>query len=194
MTVTVKSLMRCGFRIVYGYTESDEISLLFNPEENTFGRKVRKINTTLAGEASATFSMALGTVATFDCRVIPLPNKERVVDYFMWRQEDSHRNSLNTYCYWMLRKDGLNQYEATKELKGRDVSFKNELLFKKGINYNDLPAWQKRGTGIYFRDTVKEGYDPIKRKVVTAKRRELHVDFDIPFGDDYSKFILSLLE
>ncbi len=52
----------------------------------------------------------------------------------------------------------------------------------------------KRGTGIYFRDTVKEGYDPIKRKVVTAKRRELHVDFDIPFGDDYSKFILSLLE
>ena len=28
MTETVKSLMNVGFRIVYGYTESDEISLL----------------------------------------------------------------------------------------------------------------------------------------------------------------------
>ncbi len=26
------SVMECGFRIVYGYTESDEISLLFHPD------------------------------------------------------------------------------------------------------------------------------------------------------------------
>ena len=49
MIHTTKALMDCGFRIVYGYTDSDEISLLFAPDENTFGRKVRKINTTLAG-------------------------------------------------------------------------------------------------------------------------------------------------
>ena len=60
MVETVKSVMGCGFRIVYGYTESDEISLLFHAEEPSFGRKVRKINTTLAGEASAAFSLALG--------------------------------------------------------------------------------------------------------------------------------------
>ncbi|MDE6750708.1 MAG: tRNA(His) guanylyltransferase Thg1 family protein, partial [Lachnospiraceae bacterium] len=41
MVETVKSLMNVGFRIVYGYTESDEISLLFHPEDRTFGRKVR---------------------------------------------------------------------------------------------------------------------------------------------------------
>ena len=99
MVETVKSLMNVGFRIVYGYTESDEISVLFHHDDNTFGRKVRKINTTLAGEASAAFSLALGQAATFDCRVIPLPNKSRVADYFVWRQEDSHRNSLNAHCY-----------------------------------------------------------------------------------------------
>jgi tRNA(His) 5'-end guanylyltransferase len=49
MTDAVKSLMNSGFKIVYGYTESDEISLLFHPDEDTFSRKVRKINTTLAG-------------------------------------------------------------------------------------------------------------------------------------------------
>ncbi len=194
MIKTVKSLMGCGFRIVYGYTESDEISLLFHSEENTFGRKVRKINTILAGEASAAFSIALGIVSVFDCRVIPLPNKERVADYFMWRQEDAHRNSLNSYCYWILRREGLDQNEADKELKGKDVSFKNEMLFQKGINYNDLPEWQKRGVGVYFKDIVKDGYDPIKKEAVTAKRRELYVDLNIPSGEDYNSFILSFLK
>ena len=36
--------MTCGFNIIYGYTESDEISLLFHPNENTFNRKQRKLN------------------------------------------------------------------------------------------------------------------------------------------------------
>ena len=53
MVETVKTLLNVGFRIVFGYTESDEISLLFHPKDRTFGRKVRKINTTLAGEATA---------------------------------------------------------------------------------------------------------------------------------------------
>ena len=39
MTATVRHLMDCGFRVVYGYTQSDEISLLFHPDEDAFGRK-----------------------------------------------------------------------------------------------------------------------------------------------------------
>ena len=80
MVYTVEALMDCGFRIVYAYTESDEISLLFDVEEDAFGRKVRKYNSTLAGEASAVFSLELGRVATFDCRMVPLPNIEKVED------------------------------------------------------------------------------------------------------------------
>ena len=101
MTDTVKSLMESGFKIVYGYTESDEISLLFHPSEDTFSRKVRKINTTLAGEASAAFSLNIGQIATFDSRVVPLPDKKRVGDYFRWRQEDSLRNALQ--IFWLKR-------------------------------------------------------------------------------------------
>ena len=56
MVNTVKALMDCGFRVVYGFTESDEISLLFHTDEDTFGRKVRKFNSILAGTASAAFS------------------------------------------------------------------------------------------------------------------------------------------
>ena len=193
MISTVKALMNAGFRIIYGYTESDEISLLFHPADNTFGRKVRKINTTLAGEASAAFSLALGQVATFDCRVIPLPSMDRVADYFIWRQEDSHRNSLNAHCYWALRKEGVSALKATSLLEGMSIPDKNELLFQKGINYNDLPAWQKRGTGVAFREVQKEGYNPVKKEKVFTVRRELAVDYDLPLGDDYRQYILKLL-
>jgi tRNA(His) guanylyltransferase len=53
MIETVKHLMNCGVRIVYGYTQSDEISLLLHPNETSFNRKERKLNSILPGEASA---------------------------------------------------------------------------------------------------------------------------------------------
>lgn len=189
MKQTVYYLMNCGFRIVYGYTESDEISLLFHPDDNTFGRKVRKINTTLAGEASAAFSLALGQVATFDCRVIPLPNLERVRDYFVWRQEDAHRNSLNAHCYWALRKEGMGKEEATQMLSGKSVAYKNELLLEKGIDYNDLPNWQKRGMGVYFKEVEKDGYNPVTKETVKTTRRELHTEYDLKLGEEYGEWV-----
>jgi len=125
MVDTVKELLdSSGFNIVYGYTESDEISLLFHKDDDTFGRKARKINTTLAGEASAFFSLKLGQKAAFDCRVVPLPNIDRVKDYFAWRQEDSHRNSLNAWAYWTLRKEGKSVEEATAAVEGKSVAEK----------------------------------------------------------------------
>ena len=190
MENTVKALMDCGFNVVYGYTQSDEISLLFHPEENSFGRKVRKYNSVLAGVASASFSLQLGQQAVFDCRVVPLPTVERVQDYFLWRQEDAHRNALNSHCYWMLRKEGASVRAATGQLKGQTVAYKNELLFQHGINFNELPAWQKRGIGLYWKQVEREGYNPIKKEKVVTLRRELTTDYDLPLGEEYAKFIV----
>jgi len=183
MVATTKDLMEnSGFRIVYGYTESDEISLLFHPKDNTFGRKVRKINTILAGRASAYFSSQVGEIVTFDCRVAPLPNIDCVYDYFAWRQEDAHRNSLNGYAYWTLRQDGMSKRTATSELKNKGISFKNELLFKHNINYNDVPAWQKRGMGLYYAEKEVKGYNPMTKEEVLTTRKELSVDYDLNIG------------
>ena len=193
MVDTVKAIMNYGFRIVYGYTESDEISLLFHSEESTFGRKVRKFNSILAGVASASFSMNLGQEAIFDCRMVPLPTIERVREYFLWRQEDAHRNSLNSHCYWMLRKQGKSVSEATKMLEEKTVSFKNELLFGNGINYDSLPSWQKRGIGIYWDNDAKEGLNPITANGETAEKRALITDYEIPLGSEYADFVSSFL-
>ena len=194
MVETVKQLMDCGFRVVYGYTESDEISLLFYPEEDTFGRKVRKYNSILAGVASAVFSLQLGQQAVFDCRMIPLPNKELVQDYFLWRQEDANRNALNSWCYWTLRKEGLSVAEATSTVSGKSVAFKNELLFERGINYDKLPSWQKRGTGIWWDTVEKTGYNPIKQVEEKAIRKILRTEYELPYGAEYAELIGAFLE
>ena len=193
MVHTLEHLMDCGFRIVYGFTESDEISLLFHANDDTFGRKVRKYNSILAGEASFAFSLALGKLAVFDCRMIPLPNVDRVRDYFLWRQEDAHRNSLNSHCYWMLRKEGKSEQEATNQLSGRSVSYKNELLFSRGINYDKLPSWQKRGIGVWKEMYDKVGYDPLKQQIKIAVRMRTKVEYELPLGEEYADLVQGLL-
>lgn len=181
MVETVRGLISdAGMGIIYGYTQSDEISLLFALEAEVFGRKVRKLNSVLAGTASALFSLQLGKPAVFDCRICPLPNKELVKDYFRWRMEDAHRNCLNSWCYWTLRKEGKNATEASAELEGKSIAWKNEFLFQRGINFNDLPIWQKRGVGVYWRNYEKMGHNPITNEDVTAVRREVYADFEIP--------------
>ena len=193
MVATTEHLMNCGFRCVYGYTQSDEISLLFHPEIDTFDRKLRKYDSILAGEASAKFSLLLGSHAAFDCRISQLPNENLVRDYFRWRNEDAHRNALNGYCYWQLRKDGASATQATKRLNKMSVADKNELLFQYGINFNDVPNWQKRGTGLYWESFSKAGFNPKTGQAVNAERRRVKIDYDLPMKDEYSEFILKLL-
>lgn len=194
MIETVKHLMKCGFNVIYGYTESDEISLLFDFNENTFSRKLRKYNSVLAGEASAKFSVLLGDIGAFDCRISQLPRKQDVIDYFRWRNEDAHRNALNAHCYWLLRAKGETASKATKTIEGKSTAFKNELLFENGINFNELPNWQKRGIGLYWGNFDKIGWNPVKQEEVITQRRDIKVDLEIPMGAAYNEFIKMLLD
>ena len=194
MVETVKHLMNCGFNIIYGFTESDEISLLFHYNETMFSRKTRKYISILAGEASGKFSALLGGVGAFDCRLSELPNKQLVEDYFRWRNEDAHRNALNAHCYWRLRKDGFSKNEATSKIEGLSIADKNELLFQYDVNFNELPNWQKRGIGFYWIDTKKEGFNPKTNEKIFTDRRELFVDFELPMREEYNKFITKLMD
>jgi tRNA(His) 5'-end guanylyltransferase len=194
MLATAEHLMAgCGFNIVYGYTQSDEISLLFALEENSFGRKLRKLISVLSGEASARFSLLLGAVAVFDCRISQLPSGDLVVDYFRWRNEDAHRNALNAHGYWLHRKKGQTVGQATAAMKGLSVAQKNELLFQHGVNFNDLPLWQKRGSGLYWEEYERPAENPVTGETVVARRKRVRRDLELPMKDDYSAFLHRLL-
>lgn len=186
MVGTVMHLMKgCGFNIVRGFTESDEISLLLASDSTQFNRKVRKLNSILAGEASAYFSLQLGITACFDCRVIPLPNQERVDDYFSWRQEDANRNALNSWCYWSLREKGYNAADAQNLIKGKSIEEKKELLSQYGIDYDTLPGWQRKGVNVTWKEIEKEGWNPLtKTKTVTTRKELRH---DLKLSEDFPK-------
>lgn len=150
MIETCRHLMRCGFNVIYGYTQSDEISLLFHPREQAFGRLVRKYLSILAGEASARFSLLVGEAVCFDCRIAELPDGDRVVDYFRWRADDAARNCLNAHCYWALRAAGRSEGEAATALAGLGPDARHELLYRAGTQFAELPLWQRRGVGLVW--------------------------------------------
>jgi tRNA(His) 5'-end guanylyltransferase len=116
-----------------------------------------------------------------------------VYDYFHWRQEDAHRNALNAHCYWLLREQGQTMQQATEKLVGMSVSDKNELLFHNGINFNDLPTWQKRGSGVYWEEYEKPAQNPLTGEDVVATRRCLKRDLNLPLKDSYVEFIHDLI-
>lgn len=191
MVATVMHLMKdCGFNIVRGFTESDEISLLLASDSTQFNRKVRKLNSILAGEASAYFSLQLGIPACFDCRIIPLPDQERVDDYFSWRQEDANRNALNSWCYWTLRDKEYNAADAQEIIKGKSIEEKKELLEQYGITYELLPEWQRKGVNVQWHTVEKEGWNPMTQTKTVTTRKELRHNLQWPsdFPRDAYKF------
>lgn len=194
MLETTRHLMDCGFKIIYGYTQSDEISLLFSLAEASFSRKMRKLNSVLSGEASARFSLLLGDIGVFDCRISQLPGRDLVGDYFCWRQEDASRNALNGYCYWSLRKQGKSVSQATRFLSGMSVAEKNELLLSFDITFNDVPGWQKRGIGLYWETYEKPASNPKTGKPVMATRRRIAANLDLTIREEYRAFIAGIID
>ena len=192
MAAVVEHLMGAGFKTLYGYTQSDEISLLFDPAESAFGGKVRKYLSILAGEASGCLSLALGRVAVFDSRLSLLPSVDLVVDYFRWRQEDSRRNALSAYGYWEQRKRGVTATDAARRLDGMSIPDKLAFVAGYGIDFETLPAWQRLGIGILWETYLKEGRDPRTGEAAVASRRRLRRDMDLPGGEAYGRLIRGL--
>jgi tRNA(His) 5'-end guanylyltransferase len=192
MIETARSLLD-RFHGLYAYTESDEISILLPREWDKFDRELEKALSLSAALASAVFTRACGEVVQFDSRVWVGARDEDVIDYFRWRQGDAARCSLNGWCYWTLRSAGQSVSEATRAIHGRSASSKHELLFQHGVNFNDLPLWQRRGTGLYWEQFEKEGFDPIRRVAVHTSRRRMKVDRELPIKADYDVLLARLM-
>jgi len=71
---------------------------------------------------------------------------------------------------------------------------KNELLHTYGINFNDLPTWQKRGIGIYWENEKSTGINPMLKETVEVTRRQLTIQMELPMGDAYNRYIAALIQ
>ncbi len=177
----------------YAYTESDEISVLLPRETGLFGRSLEKLVSISAGIASAVFTSSSGHVVHFDSRLWVGAGSDDVLDYFSWRQADAARCGLNGWAYWALRQGGASAREATRRLEGLDVAAKNELLFRSGINYNEIPVLQRRGVGLRWETYERAGTDPRDGRVTIAQRRRVVVERDLPMKDAYRAWLAAVV-
>ncbi len=60
--------------------------------------------------------------------------------------------------------------------------------------FNDLPAWQKRGIGFYFKQVEKQGMDPRDGSSVSSERRELVTDMELPMNDACASLLCGIMQ
>jgi tRNA(His) guanylyltransferase len=193
MTAAAVALMT-EFAAVYGCTHSDEISVALPPDCGLFGRVLEKLVSVSAGICSATFTAAAGLPAHFDSRVWTGTSVADVADYFSWRQSDAARSALSTWCYWTLRRAGRSARQATAALVGAGTAQQNELLFQHGINFDDIPPWQRHGIGLNWHAREISGTDPRTGGGTTAIRRQLQINDQLPMKDDYRAMVASAIK
>lgn len=129
------------------YVQSDEISLLLTDYETLetqpwFDNSIQKMVSVSASIATLAFNRAfenvfgLDALAVFDSRAFNVP-KEDVVNYFVWRQKDAIRNSVQA----------LGQaHFSQKQLQDQNCTdIKLMLLQEKNINWENLPGANRHG-------------------------------------------------
>ena len=170
MQETMKYLCENIQGCVLGYTQSDEITLILIDYKKLtssafFDYEVQKICSITASMATMVFNKffekniqefsesnecrgldikyldiyreALNKGAMFDARCFNIP-KEEVTNLVYWRQLDATRNSIQ-----MVGQANFSH----KELQNKSCNdIQDMLMTQKGINWNNLPTYQKRGS------------------------------------------------
>ena len=214
MTETMLYLCKNIQGCVLGYTQSDEITLALCDYQNVdtdawFEYNVQKMVSVSAAMATYAFNMVLDNIAAdsfaeagnqrnkttdiimrkrnkgafFDARAFSLPRNE-VVNCFIWRQQDAIRNSIQALAQSLY---------SHNELQGISCNNLQDKMFtEKGVNWNDLTTYQKRGACAVKRMmkkkvTLKDGSSTI------IERPEWIIDLNIPIFTQDRDYINSLL-
>ena len=207
MQETMKYLCENIQGCVLGYTQSDEITLILVDYKKLtssawFDYEVQKICSIAASMATMAFNKffrdnvcdylyenyddqyladyiktlqnAVDKGAMFDARCFNIP-KEEVTNLVYWRQLDASRNSIQ-----MVGQANFSH----KELQNKSCNdIQDMLMTQKGINWNDLPTYQKRGSCCVRNKIVIES-DGVKATAqlrdTSRSENEWIIDTDIP--------------
>ena len=94
---------------------------------------MEKIDSLIAGFLSSAVSLDLARPVSMDCRTIPLC-KDEIEVYLAERQDETWRNHLFSYGFYMLVEEGLSKTEAMERLRGMKEPEIHEVVYQKGIN------------------------------------------------------------
>ena len=161
-----------GFKL--GYIQSDEASFLLTDYDNLltqpcFDNNLNKLVSISGSTMSVFFNDIISKdkidrdLAVFDSRAFNVP-REEVSNYFLWRQKDWNRNSLQMYARSIF---------SHKELHNKNSSEIHEMLHTEGKNWSkDLDGTLKNGTflvktdkGIIERTDILPNYKSVNEVV-----------------------------
>lgn len=234
MQSTMKYLCANIQGCILGYTQSDEITLILTDYKNIdsdawFDYEVEKLCSVSASMTTLAFNQffkenvslykfkaydgiskykdditekyiknldkAVENGAIFDARCFNIP-KEEVTNLLYWRQKDAIRNSIQ-----MVGQAHFSQKELHKKSRN---DIQDMLMTQKGINWNDFPTYQKRGSCCIKEEyAVNDNGDEVEVDCVTdvdepvesvTFRSRWIIDTDIPlFRDENRNYIEKLL-
>lgn len=137
----------------FGFTQSDEISLVFLKElpyeETIFGGKIQKLISVVASMTTAKFNQQRALLlsefkpeqmALFDGRAFQVPNKTEAINYFLWRWQDARKNAISMATRSFFSHNAMYKKSCEEML---------EMLVEVGVDfYSEYPEAFKYGTFI----------------------------------------------
>lgn len=129
----------------FGYTQSDEISLLFIPRgEHWFGGRVQKLTSVMAAMASVEFNKQIARLLpekahlapVFDARAIMYSDPALIPGYFLWRHQDCFRNSISMAAKTWFSHDVL---------QGKSRREQRAMLREVGNPWEEMPVEYRWG-------------------------------------------------
>jgi len=209
MQLTMENLCKEIQGAQMGYTQSDEISIIFTDMQSQdsdiwFGGNIQKIVSIAASIATATFnSLRLQRIlsdpksatydvfkaikenklAQFDARVFSMSQRHEALNAILWRQQDASKNSIQMLARTLF---------SHKECQNKNGSqLQDMMMLEKGVNWNDIDTVKKRGTACYRKIRYcNNNIIPTHNNVnEPTMRTEWFMDKEIPiFSKDWTWF------
>ncbi len=123
-------------------------------------------------------------LAEFDARTFTIPSLTEVCNYFIWRQQDTVRNSISSVAQSLY---------SSKELHGKNMSVQQDMIHEKGQNWNDYPAMQKRGRFVFKKEIDMETEFKGKEFQQSSYKRNKWVSDECPTFTQDQDFLLGFI-
>lgn len=139
----------------FAYIQSDEISILVTDlgvkDQQWFGGEVPKWLSLSASRATWWFNRhfmdwSIGC-AEFDSRVMVLPDRHEVINYFLWRQADAARNAIQAVGQSVF---------TPQELHKVSVVGITNMLNMRGIYMDQYPVGARTGRVVTHNSAIRE--------------------------------------
>lgn len=207
MQETMKYLCKNIQGCVFGYTQSDEITLVLTDYETIttdawFGYNVQKMTSISASMAT----LAFNNFFEENCNIVwdnyyeAWNHTEEEIKYNEMLYSKLNKALFDSRVFSVPKEEVCNcliwrQQDATrnsiqavgqanfsqKQLHGKSCNVIQDMLFaEKGINWNDFPTDCKRGSCCYKRQVEKEIIVPKTEEKLMVNRSEWYIDKNIP--------------